>query len=105
MREFNRFETNFSEMNFIDENNQKIDINEVLNRQDGFKESISVGDLVRLKTVDYVVEIKFVNFNVPNLGIVDFAGSRIDEKSDDLVLFNRKDIECLVNEKDIQKKL
>lgn len=86
---FDPFELNFDDVNFTTNKN--------INNRNLFNGQLNIGDIVTLKGTDYNVIIKQVNFNVPGLGQVDYAGTKVSEKeSEDLVLFNLKDIESKV---------
>ena len=57
-----------------------------------FHEKLEVGDTVKLKLEPKLVTVKYVDFEIPNLGKVDYAGVKEDDTSY-LVLFNQKDID------------
>ena len=57
-----------------------------------FHEKLEVGDTVKLKLEPKLVTVKYVDYEIPNLGKVDYAGVKEDDTSY-LVLFNQKDID------------
>ena len=59
------------------------------------EEKLEIGDIVRVKNSPNRIEIHHLDFEVPNVGIFDYAGKDLDEDSDNdlLTLFNQKDIE------------
>lgn len=65
------------------------------NTDNFIEEEIEVGTVVKLKNFDDKIEILYKNYEIPNLGIVDYAGKNLDNESDDLILFNQKDIESI----------
>lgn len=93
------FVTNFKDLEFHDSNDNMIsgegldDYFKQLEQDAIYTEKLSEGDLVKIKGSDDLISVKYVNYEVPNVGVVDYAGVRIDEEGDWLVLFNQKDIE------------
>lgn len=64
------------------------------------KEQLNVGDEVKLKGVEYTIIITNVKYEMPGIGIVDYAGKRTDKQDDEfLCVFNQKDIESKVEKK------
>ncbi len=58
------------------------------------EEKLEIGDIVRVKNSPNKIEIYYLNFEVPNIGVFDYAGKDLDEDSNNdlLTLFNQKDI-------------
>ena len=100
----NDFELNFNELNFF--NNEG---NPIQNPNEYFKEmqkknitadeKLSEGDFVKLKGVNYLVHIKYINYKIPGVGMVDYVGIKVNSDDNSFVLFNQKDIEkvCVFN--------
>lgn len=57
------------------------------------EEKLQVGDIVKLKNFDDRIEILYCDFEIPYLGISDYAGKNLDHPSDELTLFNQNNIE------------
>ena len=99
MNDLEIFKTNFDDLMFEDSNgnmieeNKKDYFNRIEKESITYNKELEIGDQVKLKGVDYNVIVKHKNFEVPNLGIVDYAGTRDDDITGNLVLFNQKDIE------------
>ena len=88
--------TNFNDLNFNDSNGKKVEKNlEYINSlQDNitFSEKLSVGDVVKLKGENVDVSVLYVDYVIPNVGVIDYAGKELNQTSDELILFNQKDI-------------
>lgn len=81
----------FRYVDFQDEyNKQFIEEDHVINDE---IQNLDIGDFVKLKRLNYTVEIKHLNYDSKVMGIFDFAGVKIDDESGDLRLFNKKDVE------------
>ncbi len=61
------------------------------------KEKLSVGDKVKIKKLDSMMLVKYVDYEIQGIGKVDYAGEKLgkDEKGR-LYFFNQKDIEKIV---------
>lgn len=59
-------------------------------------DEITVGDLVLTKKNAKLILILYVDYEVENIGHVDFAGVEPDGNSDRLILLNRCDIDFVV---------
>ena len=57
------------------------------------EEKLQVGDVVKLKNFDDRIEILYCDFEVPDLGMSDYAGKNLDHPSDNLTIFNQNNIE------------
>ncbi len=60
------------------------------------EEKLCVGDIIRIKNYKYQIEVKYIDYVLPIGGMVDYAGSLVELKSERLVLFNQKDIASIV---------
>ncbi len=60
------------------------------------EEKLCVGDVILIKNYKYQIKVEYINYVLPMGGMVDYAGSYVELKADDLVLFNQKDIACIV---------
>lgn len=70
------------------------------------EQQLGIGDKVKLKGRDYTVIIKYINYNMPGIGVVDYAGIRDDGKGENLLsIFNQSEIEKIIakNENEINK--
>lgn len=99
-----KFTTNFNEVNFeTKEGNNLTDINEYLKKIQKenitISDKMNVGDIVKLKGIDYLVCITNVEYEL-QIGIVDYAGIKADNSSKNLILFNQKDIEKIYFKKE-----
>lgn len=106
----NRFNANFNDMTFVTEEGTIVDKNQadyirMLQEKDiTIEERLNIGDIVKLKKMDDFICIQKVNFEISNVGIVDYAGTKENSDDDNLILFNQKDIEKKVTqEKGIKK--
>lgn len=95
---------NFSHFNTFEKDGkiEKIDkLGEYLKKEDidniTYKKRLNIGDEVKIKGVDYTVVVEFINYEIPGLGMVDYAGKRKDKKDELLCLFNQKDIEQVIS--------
>lgn len=61
---------------------------------------LKIGDKVKLKGLDDIVIVKFINYNIPDIGMVDYAGEKPGGEKGCLCLFNQKDIECKVTKEE-----
>lgn len=93
----------FSQFSTFEENGKTRNINELedylkeKNKDISVKETLKIGDEVKLKGVEYTVIVTHINFEIPGNGRVDYAGKRQDEQDDGLLrLFNQKDIESKI---------
>lgn len=98
MTENNQFVTNFNDVTLKDANGNVIDKDNISNKTT-FTEKLKVGDIVKLKDVNYTVEVKFIDYDIPNVGVMNYAGSKIEIPSSRLVLFNQEDIEYKIENK------
>lgn len=64
-----------------------------------YKEKLEIGQEVKLKGIDYTVIVKYIDYQIPDLGKVDYAGPRSDGADERLRLFNQKDIEKVISTK------
>lgn len=98
----NRFETNFDDLKFQDKNknivngNPKDYINQLQSSHITVFDKAQIGDIIKIKGGNYDVLVTHTDFMVPNMGIVDYAGTKINSSNKRLVLFNQKDIELIV---------
>ena len=86
----------FNDLKFKDENGNKVADNEQyiksLQKNLSFKEKLEVGDIVKLKGEDSSNEVIYIDYEIPGIGIVDYAAKNISRDENDLTLFNQKDI-------------
>ncbi len=62
---------------------------------------LNIGDKVKLKGRDYVVIVQNIDYEMPGLGRVDYAGIREGEEKENLkCIFNQSEIEEVVFEKE-----
>lgn len=106
MEEFNRFTTDFSQMEFLDKDKVLISGSmthqyiENCQQELVFSEKLNIGDVVKLKGLDVPIVIRYVDFYIPPLELqTDYAGYKNGELEENLSLFNQKDIECKIEEK------
>lgn len=66
-------------------------------------EKLDVGDIVKLRNFDDKIEVTNVDYEIPNVGIVDYAGKNLDHESNNLIIFNQKDIELYEKRKSYGK--
>ncbi len=103
MDELERFNTNFNEMEFLDENGKPIkeDPAEYFKKKQEptYLERLNIGDIAQIKKVGYSVKVEYVDYEVENVGIFNYAGHKVDNLEDNLILFNQSDIECKVENK------
>lgn len=90
------FTTNFKDLLPKDRNGNLLEKNNATINQITYPEKLQPGDIVKLKNSDYTILIKYVDYQIPNIGVIDYAGSKIEIPSSRLVLFNQKDIEYKV---------
>lgn len=57
------------------------------------EEKLEVGDIVKLKNFADKIEILYTDYEIPNVGLVDYAGKNLEHDTENLTLFNQKDIE------------
>lgn len=83
--------TNFSlnSVNYLDKNEKEISYSFLENIS--CNEDIQVGDLIKLKGSEFIVRIEHVNYQIKNIGAVDFAGTII--QTNEFVIFNRYNID------------
>lgn len=98
MNEYN-FTTNFKDLIAKDKFGNILEENDIIKNQITISQKLNVGDIVKLKDSDYSIEIEYVDYEIPNIGIIDYAGSKIEIPSSRLVLFNQKDIEYKIDTK------
>ena len=86
----------FDDLIFKDKNGNRVDDNEqyikTLQKNSSFEEKLEVGDIVKLEGDDSSYEVIYINYEIPSIGIVDYAAKNISRDEDDLTLFNQKDI-------------
>lgn len=100
----------FSEFSSFSDNGKVEDINKLeehLTKMDkagiSYKQKLKIGDRVKLKGLDYIVIVQHVDYEIPEIGVVDYAGKKIGEE-EYLCLFNQKDIESVLDgEKDLEE--
>ena len=64
------------------------------------QKKLNVGDKVKLKGRDYVVVVKYINYEMPGIGVVDYAGIREDGNNENLLsVFNQSEIENVIFDK------
>lgn len=95
----------FSSFKSNGETRQIKDLDEHMKKADKenitYKKRLKVGDKVKLKGLDYTVVIQYVEYEIPGLGKIDYAGKRTDDmESERLCIFNQKDIDHKVEEKE-----
>lgn len=94
---------NFKDLNFMAPNGKIVEDNstymEVIQNNTDIEDKLEIGDIIKLKGVDNEIEVLYIDYNIPNIGIVDYAGKYVDDDSNELVLFNQKDIALLVGKK------
>lgn len=61
-----------------------------------YEGKLNIGDEVKLKGVNYTVIVEYVDYEIPGVGRVDYAGKRKDKQEELLCLFNQKDIEKVI---------
>lgn len=107
MDNINNCETSFNGIVFLDQNGDVLpDIEKYLvdiQNEPSVLGILNVGDIVKIKNAEYLVKIKYLNFNVPNIGVVDYAGKKLNDESDNLVLFNKKDIEKKLSNEELNQ--
>ena len=90
------YNTNFNDLNFNDKNGNKVKNNleyiNSLQENITYSEKLSVGDVVRLKGENADVSVLYVDYVIPNVGVIDYAGKELNQSNDELILFNQKDI-------------
>ena len=88
--------SSFDDLIFKDKNGNRVDDNEQyiksLQKNSSFEEKLEVGDIIKLKGDDSSYEVIYINYEIPSIGIVDYAAKNISRDEDDLTLFNQKDI-------------
>lgn len=80
-------------------------LNEMNNKGITVERKLNVGDRVKLKGRNYVVIVKYINYEMPGIGMVDYAGTREDGKEGNLMcIFNQSEIENVIfsKEKDLE---
>lgn len=82
-------------------------LNELNNNEKTVERKLNIGDRVRLKGRNYVVVVEYINYEMPGIGRVDYAGTREDGKEENLLcIFNQSEIERVIfsNENDLEGK-
>lgn len=92
------FSVNFRELTPKDKFGNIVDEKNIIKNTITFEEKLIEGDIVKLKDTDCTIIVKYINYEIPNIGIIEYAGTKVEIPSNRLVLFNQKDIECKVNE-------
>lgn len=86
----------FDDLIFKDKNGNTVENNEQyiksLQKNSSFEEKLEVGDIVKLKGDDSSYEVMYIDYEIPGIGIVDYAAKNISRDEADLTLFNQKDI-------------
>lgn len=106
MKEANNIETNFDGIDFYDESGNVIDdmnsYMENLKNVVTYEGTIEIGSIVKRKKRDQLVVVEQTDIDTC-IGKFDFAGKKIDDSDEDLVLFNRKDVEAVLLDKNMDQ--
>lgn len=81
-------------------------LKEIDNNEKTVKRKLNIGDKVRIKGRNYVVIVQYIDFEMPGIGMVDYAGIREDGKEENLLcIFNQSEIESVISscEKDLDE--
>ncbi len=106
MKEANNIETTFDGIDFYDESGHVIDnmesYMEQLENVVTYEGAIEIGSIVKRKKRDQLVVVEQIDIDTC-IGKFDFAGKKIDDSDEDLVLFNRKDVETVLFDKNMEQ--
>ncbi len=91
----NNIDFSINDVNFITEDGKELPYKEFIkkNQDIAFLEKLNVGDIVILKGMFNLVRVEHVDYLALGKYKVDYAGKEIGTASDDLILFNQKDIQ------------
>ena len=91
---------NLNDLSMYDSNGNKImkknkDYIHEAQKKITFKESLFIGDYIKLKNSPLIIKILYVHYFIPALNCyVDYGGKSIwNENSEEITIFNQKDIE------------
>ncbi len=66
---------------------------------------LKIGDKVKLKGRNYIVIVQYIDYEMPGIGKVDYAGIKENEKNENLkCIFNQNEIEEVIFSKENDSK-